>query len=112
MNDRSKPASAPTPYRSTPVFDQDTLPAALQREHRTKPGVWGVVRVLEGSLTLTYVDPPSEEIVSPGKPGPLGVLRTPPGAWPHPCAAPHQNNDGDYPMNSVIIGNLNRRHTE
>lgn len=69
MNDRSKPASAPTPYRSTPVFDQDTLPAALQREHRTKPGVWGVVRVLEGSLTLTYVDPPSEEIVSPGKPG-------------------------------------------
>ena len=27
------------PYRSTPIFDQDTLPAALRRRHDTKEGV-------------------------------------------------------------------------
>ncbi|MHA6770286.1 serpin family protein [Sphingobium ummariense] len=30
------------PYRSTPLFDEATLPAALRSEHRTKAGVWGV----------------------------------------------------------------------
>ncbi len=55
-----------TPYRSTPVFDEQTLPAALRREHRTKAGVWGVIRVLEGQLKLTYLDPSSHLIVSAG----------------------------------------------
>jgi tellurite resistance-related uncharacterized protein len=27
------------PYRRTPAFDQDTLPAGLGREHRTKPAL-------------------------------------------------------------------------
>jgi len=40
------------PYKSTPVFDETTLPAALRREHRTKDGVWGVIRVLEGQVRL------------------------------------------------------------
>lgn len=57
------------PYRSTPVFDEVSLPAALRREHRTKPGVWGVVRVTEGTLKLCFVDPPSELLLSPGSPG-------------------------------------------
>ncbi|HEX8223106.1 MAG TPA: DUF1971 domain-containing protein [Allosphingosinicella sp.] len=61
--------SAPTPYRSTPVFDEVTLPAALRREHRTKSGVWGVVRVLEGELRLSFLDPPRVLILSPGTPG-------------------------------------------
>lgn len=55
-----------TPYRSTPVFDEQTLPAALRREHRTKAGVWGAIRVLEGQLKLTYLNPGSELIVSAG----------------------------------------------
>ncbi len=42
------------PYRTTPVFDERTLPEALRRDHRTKAGVWGVIRVLEGALDLTY----------------------------------------------------------
>ncbi len=74
------------PYRSTPVFDEASLPAALRREHRTKVGVWGVLRVLEGRLKLTYLDPPSETIITPGVPGlilpdqphfvePLGAMR-------------------------------------
>ena len=44
------------PYRTTAVFDQDTLPAALRREHRTKAGAWGVIRVLEGELRLLFPD--------------------------------------------------------
>ena len=57
------------PYRSTPVFDQDTLPAALRARHNTKAGVWGVIRVIEGALKLTYLDPPSEVILTPDRPG-------------------------------------------
>ena len=38
------------PYKSTPVFDEGSLPAALRRDHSTKKGVWGVIRVLEGAL--------------------------------------------------------------
>ena len=62
-------AQSVAPYRSTPIFDERTLPAALRREHRTKPGVWGVVRVLEGEVKLSFVDPPEVLIVSPGSPG-------------------------------------------
>ncbi|MBU0556733.1 MAG: DUF1971 domain-containing protein [Alphaproteobacteria bacterium] len=57
------------PYRSTPVFDQDTLPAALRARHDTKAGVWGVIRVIEGALKLTYLDPPSEATLTPDRPG-------------------------------------------
>ncbi|QWT16579.1 DUF1971 domain-containing protein [Sphingobium xenophagum] len=57
------------PYKSTPVFDEATLPAALRSEHRTKAGVWGLIRVIEGELNLTYVDPHAEKVLSPGKPG-------------------------------------------
>ena len=57
---RAGPSTAPTPYRSTPVFDQETLPAALRGRHATKAGVWGLIRVIEGKLGLTYLEPPSE----------------------------------------------------
>lgn len=59
------------PYRSTRVFDETTLPAALRSRHNTKAGVWGMVRVLEGQLRLTYLDPPSEIVLDPKAPGPL-----------------------------------------
>lgn len=58
------------PYRSTPVFDQDTLPAALRARHSTKAGVWGVIRVLEGELELTYLEPVESSVpLTPGNPG-------------------------------------------
>jgi len=74
------------PYRSTPVFDEATLPDALRREHRTKPGVWGVIRVLEGELRLERADGSEAEILTPHRSGlvlpeqthrvtPLGKLR-------------------------------------
>jgi tellurite resistance-related uncharacterized protein len=82
-------AAAPTPakpYKSTAVFDETTLPAGLRREHRTKAGSWGVIRVLEGRLRYQVLDPSSEVILEPGRPGlilpeqphlvePLGPIR-------------------------------------
>lgn len=78
--------SAPEPYKSTPVFDETTLPAGLRREHRTKAGVWGVIRVLEGRLRYEVLEPASEAILDPDHPGlvlpdqphfvePLGAMR-------------------------------------
>ena len=74
------------PYRSTPEFDEQSLPAALRNRHSTKSGVWGVARVLEGKVKLTYLEPPSEVILDPETPGlllpeqphfvePLGPMR-------------------------------------
>lgn len=57
-----------TPYRSTAVFDETTLPDALRREHRTKAGVWGVIRVLEGKLRL-HLAGGGEEILTPDRSG-------------------------------------------
>jgi tellurite resistance-related uncharacterized protein len=79
-------ASAAKPYKRTPVFDENTLPAGLRREHRTEPGVWGIIRVLEGRLRYQVLDPASETILEPGHPGlvqpdephrvePLGPMR-------------------------------------
>jgi tellurite resistance-related uncharacterized protein len=45
------------------------LPSTLRREHRTKPGVWGVIRVLDGRLRYQVLHPASEVILEPGKPG-------------------------------------------
>lgn len=57
------------PYRSTPVFDEASLPAALRGKHSTKAGVWGVIRVLEGRLKLYLLDSGSETILAPDNPG-------------------------------------------
>ena len=62
-------ASAAEPYKRTSVFDENTLPAGLRREHRTKPGVWGIIRVLEGRLRYQVLDPASVTILEPGHPG-------------------------------------------
>jgi len=56
------------PYRSTPIFDETTLPTALRRDHRTKAGTRGLTRVLRGTLKLTILEPPSEILVTPGAP--------------------------------------------
>lgn len=54
------------PYRSTPVFDQDSLPAALRARHSTKAGVWGMIRILEGEVRFTCLDPEKETILAAG----------------------------------------------
>lgn len=57
-----------TPYRTTAIFDETTLPAALRREHRTKAGAWGIIRVLEGRLRLHFPDRAAQDL-SPALPG-------------------------------------------
>jgi len=59
----------PAPYRSTPVFDQTTLPAALRAEHSTKAGVWGVIRIIAGRLKLELPDSGTATILTPEEPG-------------------------------------------
>ena len=56
------------PYKTTQVFDEQTLPAALRREHRTKAGAWGIVRILEGQLRLRFPDGRDEllDVDTPG----------------------------------------------
>jgi tellurite resistance-related uncharacterized protein len=77
---------APVPYQRTAVFDENTLPAGLRKEHRTKQGVWGVIRVLDGRVRYKVLEPESEGILKPGHPGlvlpdqphlvePLGPMR-------------------------------------
>ncbi len=57
------------PYRSSPVFNAETLPVALQREHRTKRNVWAIIRILEGVLRYCKEDGSEPEILNPGSPG-------------------------------------------
>ena len=44
------------PYRSTDVFNGQTVPAKFTACHRTKPGVWGRIEVVSGTLKLTRCD--------------------------------------------------------
>jgi tellurite resistance-related uncharacterized protein len=57
-----------TPYASSPIFDEHSLPDALRNDHRTKDGTWGVLRVLVGEVRLVFVDPPSQVLVTPATP--------------------------------------------
>jgi tellurite methyltransferase len=51
------------PYRTTPTFDENSVPAGLLADHRTRAGVWGRLEVLSGSLTLRFVDPLDDCVV-------------------------------------------------
>ena len=46
-----------TLYRSTPLFNELTTPAALRSDHCTKAGVWGRIRLLKGRLHYCVADP-------------------------------------------------------
>lgn len=51
-------------YRRTPEFTESTIPAGLLRWHRTAPGVWGLIHVLEGRLRYRVLDPPTERVLA------------------------------------------------
>jgi tellurite resistance-related uncharacterized protein len=59
-------------YRSTPIFTTDSLPAALRRAHSTKAGVWGLLKVLKG--TIVYVIEESGERLTVQAPGTVVIL--------------------------------------
>lgn len=66
--DESLPADV-KPYKRTAIFDETTLPAGLHRRHSTKPGVWGVIRVMHGRLRYRILDTGAERILDPEHPG-------------------------------------------
>ena len=58
------------PYKKTPEFNEDTIPAGLLKAHQTKEGTWGKINVSEGELLYRILEPALEEIVlSPDKSG-------------------------------------------
>ena len=38
------------PYKQTPVFTEESVPAGLKKDHSTKAGVWAKIVVTEGKL--------------------------------------------------------------
>ena len=58
------PATA-TAYKQTATFTQDTLPAGLQKAHRTAAGVWGRITVLEGALQYEILAPYESQVLTP-----------------------------------------------
>ena len=52
------------PSGSSPEFTDATLPDALLREHALGAGHWGLLHVLEGSVTFVDMGSGSEQLVS------------------------------------------------
>jgi len=57
-------------YKRTADFTATTTPAGLRADHATKPGVWGKIHVVAGSLRY-FVEPPlaRELVLDPSHPG-------------------------------------------
>lgn len=58
--------TSPAPYRSTPAFTDDTLPAALRRAHCTKAGVWGQLHVLAGMVAYVVEATQQRQVLHAG----------------------------------------------
>ena len=57
-------------YKKTPVFNEETVPKGLLKDHRTQKDVWGKINILEGELVYTiHSDPPETATLTPDHPG-------------------------------------------
>ncbi len=58
------------PYKKTPVFTEQTVPAGLLKAHQTKAGTWGKIVVLKGQLAYRILEPEAEShLLEPGQHG-------------------------------------------
>lgn len=57
------------PYNQTPEFSEETVPAALLKDHNTKAGVWGLIHVKSGTLEYTIPSRGETMTLTPGTPG-------------------------------------------
>lgn len=57
------------PYKTTPVWTEETLPDAIRTRHSTKAEVWGLLRMLEGKALLVFEDGTGAITVEPERPG-------------------------------------------
>ena len=75
--------------RTTPEFDEHTVPSGLLGAHRIAPGVWGLLRVRSGSLRFVFesagdeprtLDAGATQVIPPGElhhvdvDGPVGFV--------------------------------------
>ena len=56
-------------YKRTAIFDQNSIPAGLRRQHATREGTWALVVVLEGRLILRFLDGGPERLLDAQTPG-------------------------------------------
>ena len=56
-------------YHRTPEFTEETVPQKLLSEHDLKPGVWALLRVLEGEIGFVDLDEAREGLLTPKAPG-------------------------------------------
>jgi tellurite methyltransferase len=62
-------------YSRSPTFTQDTLPAALRRDHSTKLGTWALIHVLKGTLRyVVYTEPPEVVLLDSDNFLQLGII--------------------------------------
>jgi tellurite methyltransferase len=59
------------PYKRTPTFSAETVPAALLRDHSTKSGVWGLIHVVSGEVIYRIAEAGVEYRLDPDV---LGVV--------------------------------------
>jgi tellurite resistance-related uncharacterized protein len=58
--------------RTTATWDEETMPTALRRAHRTASGVWGRICVESGSLRfVALTDPITDVVVAAGTVQPI-----------------------------------------
>lgn len=49
------------PYSKSAIYDEESLPAALQSRHTLKAGTWGRLHVVDGKIRFVYLEPELEE---------------------------------------------------
>lgn len=57
------------PYSRSPTFTETTVPASLQKDHKTKSDVWGVINILDGQLRYTVTSKGVDEVLEQEKSG-------------------------------------------
>jgi tellurite resistance-related uncharacterized protein len=57
-----KYSQVPAANRSTPYFTATTIPSGLLKDHSTKAGTWGVIRVTRGVLEYTIPAEPTSRV--------------------------------------------------
>lgn len=49
------------PYKQTPGFNEQSVPAGLLADHKTKAGTWGKIVVISGELNYLIQEPDLEQ---------------------------------------------------
>jgi len=70
--DRAELPDALELVRSTPDWDENTMPSGVRRSHRIAKGTWGLIHVRRGQLRfVARTEPPLEIVIGPGSTQPI-----------------------------------------